>query len=75
MTLFGIVLAALFAAVAGLPRAAFSSLAAALPAWALALVGAYWSGNAVAGRFAAGLSALYLILLGVAWPAMSGKWS
>ena len=116
MTLFGIVLAALIASVAGLPRAAFSSLAAALPAWAAALIGAYWiesdehlsdssatwlgvghgvlepglivllaalgaafwwrrSGNAVAGRFSAGLSALYLILLALAWLAMSGKWS
>ena len=116
MTLFGIVLAALIASVAGLPRATFSSLLAALPAWAVALAGAYWiesdehlsgsnaawlgighavlepglvvllaalgtafwwrrSGKALAGRFAAGLSALYLILLAVAWLAMSGKWS
>ena len=39
---------------------------------------AYWwrrSGNAVAARIVAGLSSLYLVLLAVAWLAMSGKWS
>ena len=44
----------------------------------LLLIGAaYWwhrSGTALAGRLAAGLSAVYLAALGVAWLAMSGKW-
>jgi hypothetical protein len=38
---------------------------------------AYWwlrSGKAVVGRIVAGLSTLYLLLLAVAWMAMSGKW-
>ncbi|HEY6961809.1 MAG TPA: hypothetical protein VI408_07990 [Gaiellaceae bacterium] len=38
---------------------------------------AFWwtrSGKAVAGRIAAGLSAVYLVLLTVAMLAMSGKW-
>ena len=115
MTLFGIVLAALAVAVAGLPRVAFSALLAALPAWALALAGAYWiesdehlsssnatwlgighgvlepglivllaalgaafwwrrSGAALAGRLVVGLSSVYLLILAVAWLAMSGKW-
>jgi hypothetical protein len=43
----------------------------------LALAAAYWwrrSGNARAGRIAAGLSGVYLVLLSVALLAMSGKW-
>jgi hypothetical protein len=39
---------------------------------------AFWwkrSGKRVAARIVAGLSTLYLILLAVAWLAMSGKWS
>ena len=39
---------------------------------------AFWwsrSQKAVAGRVVAGLSLVYLVLLGVAWLAMSGKWS
>jgi hypothetical protein len=44
----------------------------------LLLIGlTYWwrrSGKAVAGRIVTGVSALYLVLLGVAWLAMSGKW-
>lgn len=39
---------------------------------------AFWwmrSGKAVAGRIVAGLSCVYLVLLAVAWLAMSGKWS
>lgn len=115
MTLFGIVLAALVAALGGLSRVAFPALVAALPAWALALAGAYWiesdehlsssnttwlgighgvlepglivllaalgaafwwrrGGKAVAGRLVAGLSSVYLVMLAVAWLAMSGKW-
>jgi hypothetical protein len=38
---------------------------------------AYWwkrSGNLVALRTVAGLSTIYLILLAIAWLAMSGKW-
>jgi hypothetical protein len=38
---------------------------------------AYWwmrSGKPIAGRIVAGLSSVYLLLLGVAWLAMSGKW-
>lgn len=38
---------------------------------------AYWwtrSGKPVAGRIVAGLSSVYLLLLAVAWLAMSGKW-
>jgi hypothetical protein len=38
---------------------------------------AYWwmrSGKPVAGRIVAGLTSVYLVLLGVAWLAMSGKW-
>ena len=38
---------------------------------------AFWwrrSGKAVAGRIVAGLSGVYLVLLGIAWLAMSGKW-
>jgi hypothetical protein len=38
---------------------------------------AFWwsrSGKAVPARIVAGLSAVYLVLLGVAWLAMSGKW-
>lgn len=38
---------------------------------------AYWwkrSGKPVAGRIVAGLSSVYLVLLAVAWLAMSGKW-
>jgi hypothetical protein len=38
---------------------------------------AYWwtrSGKAIAGRIVAALSSVYLVLLGVAWLAMSGKW-
>jgi hypothetical protein len=44
----------------------------------LAAIGAgYWavrSGNARAIRICAGLSGVYLLLLAVAWLAMSGKW-
>ena len=44
----------------------------------LATIGvAYWwlrSGKPVAGRIVAGLSSVYLVLLAVAWLAMSGKW-
>ncbi len=39
---------------------------------------AYWwtrSGKPLAGRIVAGLSAVYLVLLAVAWLAMSGKWN
>jgi hypothetical protein len=32
------------------------------------------SGQALAGRISLGLSAVYLVLLAVAWLAMSGKW-
>lgn len=42
-----------------------------------ALGAAYWwhrSGKTVAGRIAAGLSGVYLLLLVVAFLAMSGKW-
>jgi hypothetical protein len=38
---------------------------------------AYWwqrSAKAVAGRIVAGLSSIYLVLLALAWLAMSGKW-
>lgn len=38
---------------------------------------AFWwrrSGKPVAGRIVAGLSGVYLVLLAVAWLAMSGKW-
>jgi hypothetical protein len=38
---------------------------------------AFWwtrAGKAVAGRIVLGLSSVYLLLLGVAWLAMSGKW-
>jgi hypothetical protein len=38
---------------------------------------AYWwkrSGKPVAGRIVAGLASIYLVLLGVAWFAMSAKW-
>ena len=42
MTLWGAVLAAIVAAVAGLPRAAFASLVTAVPAWTLTLGCAYW---------------------------------
>ncbi len=44
----------------------------------LAIFASWWwsrSGSARAGRVVAGLSAVYLILLAVAWLAMSGKWS
>ena len=44
----------------------------------LASIGcAYWwlrSGKPLAGRIVAGLSSVYLVLLAVAWLAMSGKW-
>jgi hypothetical protein len=44
----------------------------------LATIGcSYWwlrSGGALAGRIVAGLSSVYLVLLAVAWLAMSGKW-
>jgi hypothetical protein len=44
----------------------------------LAAIGCgYWwlrSGKPVAGRIVAGLSSAYLVLLAVAWLAMSGKW-
>jgi hypothetical protein len=39
---------------------------------------AFWwdrAGNSVAGRLVGGLSGLYLVLLAVAWLAMSGKWT
>jgi hypothetical protein len=32
------------------------------------------SGKAVPGRVVAGLASIYLVLLGIAWLAMSGKW-
>jgi len=38
---------------------------------------AFWwqrSGKAIAGRIVAVLSSLYLVLLAIAWLAMSGKW-
>ena len=38
---------------------------------------AYWwrrGGKPLAGRIVAGLSSLYLVLLAIAWLAMSGKW-
>jgi hypothetical protein len=38
---------------------------------------AWWwrrSGKVVAGRIVAGLSVVYLVLLAVAWMAMTGKW-
>ena len=37
----------------------------------------YWwrrSGKALAGRISLGLSGVYLVLLAIAWLAMSGKW-
>ncbi len=37
----------------------------------------YWwlrSGKPLAGRIVAGLSSVYLVLLAIAWLAMSGKW-
>jgi hypothetical protein len=44
----------------------------------LAAIGvAYWwlrGGKPLAGRIVAGLASVYLVLLGVAWLAMSGKW-
>ena len=44
----------------------------------LASIGcAYWwlqSGKPLAGRIVVGLSSVYLVLLAVAWLAMSGKW-
>jgi len=43
----------------------------------LTIGAAYWwkrSGRAVAGRICMGLSGIYLVLLAVAWLAMSGKW-
>jgi hypothetical protein len=43
-----------------------------------ALAATWWwrrSGKAVAGRISAGLSVVYLLLLALAWLAMSGKWS
>jgi hypothetical protein len=44
----------------------------------LASIGcAYWwlqGGKPLAGRIVAGLSSVYLLLLAVAWLAMSGKW-
>jgi hypothetical protein len=44
----------------------------------LAMTGAaFWwkrGGKALAGRIVAGLSTVYLVLLAVAWLAMSGKW-
>jgi hypothetical protein len=39
---------------------------------------AFWwrrGGKPVAGRIVAGLSSVYLVLLAIAWLAMSGKWS
>jgi hypothetical protein len=38
---------------------------------------AYWwrrSGKAVAARVVAGLSGIYIVMLAIAWLAMSGKW-
>jgi hypothetical protein len=43
----------------------------------LAIGAAFWwrrTGNVRAGRIVAGLSAVYLVLLAIAWMAMSGKW-
>ncbi|HVS85209.1 MAG TPA: hypothetical protein VHC67_02125 [Gaiellaceae bacterium] len=115
MTLFGVVLAAFVLAIAGLPRATFTSLLVALPAWAVTLACAFWiesdegldnsnatwigighavlepglivllgalgtawwwrrSGKTVAARISMGLSGVYLLLLCLAWLAMSGKW-
>jgi hypothetical protein len=42
MALFGVVLAGLIAALAKLARAALASLGAAVPAWIVTLVGAFW---------------------------------
>jgi hypothetical protein len=42
-----------------------------------ALAAAWWwsrSGKAIAARISAGLSGVYLLLLALAWLAMSGKW-
>jgi hypothetical protein len=44
----------------------------------LTTVLAFWwrrGGKAVVGRIVAGLAAVYLVLLAIAWLAMSGKWS
>jgi len=45
----------------------------------LAALGSAWwwqsSGKPLAGRLVAGLTGVYLVLLAVAWLAMSGKWS
>jgi hypothetical protein len=38
---------------------------------------AFWwkrSGNAIAGRTVTGLTSVYLVMLAIAWLAMSGKW-
>jgi hypothetical protein len=38
---------------------------------------AYWwrrTSRPVAGRIVAGVSSVYLVLLAIAWLAMSGKW-
>lgn len=43
----------------------------------LAILASWWwvrSGNARAGRITAGLTGVYILLLVVAWLAMSGKW-
>ena len=48
------------------------------PAGALLTTGvAFWwqrSGKPVAGRIVTGLSSVYLVMLAIAWLAMSGKW-
>jgi hypothetical protein len=115
MLLFGAVLAAVVANVAGHRAAAFKSLLVAVPAWVLmrggaawvysngysaakhqswlqigmnvadggllvlllAIGAAYWSqrtSSLRARRIASALCAVYLVLLAVAWLAMSGKW-
>jgi hypothetical protein len=43
----------------------------------LAIGVAYWwrrSGKPLAGRISAGIASIYLVLLAIAWLAMSGKW-
>jgi hypothetical protein len=115
MLLFGTVLAAVIAGVAGHRNAAFKSWLVAVPAWILmrggaawvysngysalkhqswlqigmnigdgglivlllALGAAYWSqktSSSRATRIAFALGGVYLVLLAIAWLAMSGKW-
>jgi hypothetical protein len=114
MFLFGAVLAAFVASIAGQRRAAFQSLLVAIVSWIvmragaewvyskgysavksqtwlklgmgiadgglivllLALGAAYWATRRPGplSRIATGLCAVYLVLLAIAWLAMSGKW-